>query len=71
LTLVRMLEPSSRSFSMPLPGLLGSNWLTSTHQIPLWSGRLASCVYCPYPFVWRVCFPMLLSTWCFVVALSV
>ena len=56
---------------MPLPGLMGLNWVTSTRQIPFWGRRLALSVYCPYPFVWMVSFPMLLSTCCFVVALAV
>ncbi len=33
-TLVSRFDPSSSSFGMPLPGLLGLNWLTSTQRMP-------------------------------------
>ncbi len=45
LTSMSRLLPSLRSFSMPLPGLLGLNWLMSTRWMPFCNSRIASCVY--------------------------
>ncbi len=42
------LSPSSRSFSMPLPGLPGLNWLMSTCLMTFCNNsRMALCVYWP------------------------
>ncbi len=43
-TLVSRFDPSSSSFAMPLPGLLGLNWLTSTQQMSFCRSRIASCM---------------------------
>ncbi len=69
-TLVSRFDPSSRSFTMPLPRLLGLNWLTSTRQMLFCRSRIALCVYCPCLFVYRVSFPIPSMTCCFMVALA-
>jgi hypothetical protein len=69
-TLVRRFVPSSSSFSMPLLGLLGLNWLMRTRRIPFCRSKIALCVYCQCLFVWRASFLIPSMTYCFVVALT-
>ena len=50
-TSVSQLSPVPRSFSMPLPGSLGLNWLWRMRRTPFWSRRMAMCMYCPFLLV--------------------